>query len=64
MKYNVEVIHFLIKNRGVQGLAFMQITFKKCTTNSYSKNGEVGVKQQFKFVALTSSLVSNKNVFL
>ena len=41
---NVEVIHFHIKLRGVQRLAFVQITLGKCTTNSYFENGKIGIK--------------------
>ena len=44
MKDNVEVIHFYIKRRGMQGLVFVQITFEKCTTNFYFENGEVDMK--------------------
>ena len=41
---NVEVIHFHIKSRGVQGLIFVQIRFEKCTTHLYFENSEVGIK--------------------
>ena len=41
MKENVEVIHFHIKSRGVQGLVFVQITFKNCTLNFYFENSEM-----------------------
>ena len=44
MKDNVEVIHFDIKVRDVQGLLFVQITFDKCTTNIYFENSKVGLK--------------------
>ena len=44
MKDNVQVIHFHIKSRGVQGLVFVQIKFEKFTTNFYFRNGEVGIK--------------------
>lgn len=44
MKDNVQVIHFHIKNRGVQGLAFIQITFEEFTTNLYFVNGKIGIK--------------------
>ena len=33
-----------LKSRCVQGLAFVQITFEKCTTNFYFENGKVGIK--------------------
>ena len=44
MKDNFKVIHFHIKSRGVQGLAFVEITCEKCTANLQSENGEVGIK--------------------
>ena len=44
MKDNVEVIHFHIKSKGVQGLVLVQITFEKYTTNFYFENGEVDIK--------------------
>ena len=44
MKENVKMIHFHITSKGVQGFAFVQITFEKCTTNFYFENGEVGIK--------------------
>ena len=44
MKDTVEVIHFDIKVRDVQGLLFVQITFDKCTTNIYFENSKVGLK--------------------
>ena len=44
MKDNVEVIHFHIKSRGVQGFIFVEITFEKCTLNFCFENGEVGIK--------------------
>ena len=44
MKDNVEVIHFHIKSKGVQGLVLVQITFEKYTTNFYLENGEVDIK--------------------
>ena len=44
VKDNVEVIHFQIKSRSVQGLVFVQITFEKSSTNFCFKNGEVGIK--------------------
>ena len=47
MKDNVEVIHFHTKGRGVQGHAFVKITFEKCTANSYFENDEVGIKTTF-----------------
>ena len=40
MEDNVEVIHFHIKRRGVQGLVFLQITFEKCTANLYFENAQ------------------------
>ena len=45
VKDNVEVIHFHIKSRGVQGLAFVQITFENCTLNFYFENSELGIKK-------------------
>ena len=45
MKDNVQMIHFHIKSRGVQGLAFIQIIFEKCTKHFYFKNGEVGTEK-------------------
>ena len=36
--------HFHAKNRGMQGLVSVKITFQKCTTNSYFENGGVGIK--------------------
>ena len=44
MKDNVEVIHFHIQSRGVQGLAFVQITFEKCIRNFYFENGNASIK--------------------
>ena len=44
MKSNVEVIHFYIKTRGVQGHGFVQITFENCTLNFYFENSEIGIK--------------------
>ena len=44
MEENVEVIHFHIKSRGVQGLVFVQITYEKCTTNFYFENSKFGIK--------------------
>ena len=44
MKDNLEVMHFYIKSRGMQGLVFVQIWFEKCTTNFYFENGEIGIK--------------------
>ena len=44
IKDYVEVIHSHIKSRSVQGLLFVKITFKKCTTNFYFENGKVGIK--------------------
>ena len=44
MEDQLEVIHFHIKIRGVQGLIFMQITFEKCPTNFYFENGKVSIK--------------------
>ena len=35
MKDNVEVTYFHIKSSGVQGPAFVQITFERCTTSFY-----------------------------
>ena len=40
MEDNVEVIHFHIKSRDVQGLVFVQITFEKCNANLYSENAQ------------------------
>ena len=75
MKDNVEVIHFHIKSRGVQGHVFVQITFENCTLNFYFQNGEIGIKAIVKLQPLLvwnvsaclrflGSLVLNKNVFL
>ena len=44
MTDNVEAIHFHIKSRGVQGLAFVQIAFEKCATNFYFENGGIHIK--------------------
>ena len=44
MEDNDEVIPFHIKDRCVQALVFVKITFEKCTTNLCFKNGEVGIK--------------------
>ena len=43
MKDNVEVIHFHIKSRDVQGLVFEQITLDICTLNFYFENREIGI---------------------
>lgn len=42
MKDNVELIHFDVKSRGVQGLVFMEITF---ASNIYFENDRVGVER-------------------
>ena len=53
-KDNIEVIHFYIKSRGVQGFVFVQITFK-VYTNVYFENSEIGIKTTFaNFVDLNS----------
>ena len=44
MKDNVKVILFHIKSRDVQGLAFVQITFEKCTTNLFFEDGKVSIE--------------------
>ena len=46
MTDNAEVIHFYIESRGVQGLVFVQITFKKYTKNFYFENNEVDIKMK------------------
>ena len=73
---NVEVIHFHVKSRGLQGHAFVQIRFDNCTLNFYFENSEIGIKKQLPncspyshrtFLHVYSflcSLVLNKNVFL
>ena len=45
MKDNVEVIHFNIKSRVVQGVVFVEITFENCTLNFYFENNEIGIKK-------------------
>ena len=54
MKDNDKVIHFYIKNRGVQGLVFVQIKFEKCTTIFYFENGGVSIKKNRQTVASVS----------
>ena len=44
IKENLEVDHFYIKSRCVQGLVIEQITFEKCTTKFYFENGKLGIK--------------------
>ena len=44
MKDNVEVIHFHIIRRGVQGVVFMKKMYKKCTTDFCFENGNVDAK--------------------
>ena len=44
IKGNVEVIHFHIKSRGVQGLVLVQTTLEKCTTNFNFEINEIGIK--------------------
>ena len=44
IKDRIEVIHFHMKSRGVQGLVFVQITFEKGITNFYFNNGVVAIK--------------------
>ena len=44
IKDRIEVIHFRMKSRGVQGLIFVQITFEKGITNFYFNNGVVAIK--------------------
>ena len=46
MKGNVEMIHFHVKCRAAQGLAFVQKTFEECSTNFYSENREFGIKTE------------------
>ena len=46
MKDNVEVIHFHIKSRDVQGQVFVQITFENSTLNFYFENDEISIKKQ------------------
>ena len=53
-KGNVEVIHFHIKSRGVQGLAFVQITFENCTLNFYFEQRNLYKKDDYQFAALIS----------
>ena len=62
MKDNVKVIHFHIKGRGVQDLAFVQITFEKYTTNFYFQNSQVGIKT--KIGNLQPFLISNVFAYL
>ena len=45
IKDNVEVIHFHEKRSGVQGHAFVPITFENYTLNNYFGNGEFGIKK-------------------
>ena len=44
MKDNVELIHFHIKSRSLQGLVFAQITFEKCTTSFFFENDKIVIK--------------------
>ena len=44
MKDNAKVIRFHIKNRNVQRLVFVKITFEKCTLNFNFENSEVVIK--------------------
>ena len=45
MKDNIEMVHFHIKRRGVQGHVFVPITFENCTLNFYFENGEFDIKK-------------------
>lgn len=42
--YNVRVIHFHIKSKGVQRVVFEQIMFEKYASNFYFENVKVGIK--------------------
>ena len=58
MKDNVEVIHFHIKIRCVQGHVFVQRTFENCTLNFYFEKGEIGIKKIAKLQPLLEWNVS------
>ena len=45
MKDNIEMVHFHIKRRGVQGHVFVPITFENCTLNFYFENDEFDIKK-------------------
>ena len=44
MKDNVKVIHFHMKNKGVEGLVSVHLTFEICITNFHFENSKVGIK--------------------
>ena len=44
MKDNVKVIYFHMKNRGVEGLVSVHLTFEICITNFHFESSKVGIK--------------------
>ena len=45
IKYNVKVIHFHVKRRGVKGHVLVPITFENCILNFFFENGKFGIKK-------------------